>query len=159
MQLHEKDQSAALNVDRLWRIGIVVSPYYKELTDTLVAAAKAELTTTGILPENIMLYEAPGSFEIPLVGAEVAASKSVDALIGFGIIIQGETAHADHIAAEASRGIMDVQLQYRIPFGHGILHVPSMEHAKARATGDGNRGTEVARAVIHSLAELSRIRS
>jgi 6,7-dimethyl-8-ribityllumazine synthase len=73
----------------------------------------------------------------------------VDALIGLGIIVQGETKHADLLAAESTRGLMDVQLQYKLPFAFEILWVDDIAHARARS----EKGAEAAIAVLHSLAE------
>ena len=98
------------SIDPSWRIGIVASSYYKEEIDALVAGAIDTFRKGGIPPENIQRFDAPGSFEIPLLGAALAAEKKVDALIGLGIIVEGETEHARLLAENVARGIMDVQL-------------------------------------------------
>ena len=78
----------------------------------------------------------------------------IGALIGLGIIIEGETHHARLLAEQAARGIMDVQLQYGIPFAFEILYVDSLSLARERL----DKGREAAYAVPHSLEELKRIR-
>lgn len=145
------------HVEPSWKVGIVASSYYKEEIDALVAAAKETLTKAGIPAGNISVYEAPGSFEIPLIGEALAASENVDALIGFGIIVQGQTKHADLLAAEVARGIMDVQLRHVLPFAFEVLWVENMEQARARCFGEHSKGHEAAAAVLKSLAELSKI--
>ena len=100
----------------------------------------------------------PGSFEIPLIGAALAEQGAVDALIGFGIIVEGETHHARLLADAATEGIMDTQLTYHIPFAFEVLYVKSLEDARARTTGNSNKGIEAAVAVLHSLALLKKIR-
>lgn len=140
-------------VDPAWRIGIVLSSYHPELVEAMAKSAHMYLEAAGI--RNIQEFRAPGSFELPLIGRTLAKEASVDALIGIGVIVQGETAHADVIAREAARGMMDVQTQFGIPFAFEVLLVGTKEQAKERA----NRGAEAAAAVLHSLAEMRRIRS
>ena len=145
-------------VDSSWRIAIVNAPYYKEETDALVAEACRALGEAGIPEENITLHTVPGSFEIPLIGGELARSGTVDAMIGFGIIVQGETHHARLLAESVTQGMMDIQVEYGIPFAFEVLYVDRLEQARTRASGDHNKGREAAYAVLHSLISLQRIR-
>lgn len=142
-------------VDSSWRVGIVAASFYKEEIDALIHSAQECLTEGGIPEGNITIAYAPGSFEIPLIGEWMAASKKFDALIALGIIVQGQTKHADLIAQESARGIMDIQLKHRIPFAFEILWVSDLAHARAR----GDKGREAAMAVLHSLAEKARLDS
>lgn len=155
------DQTPAtpIHADASWKIGIVHSTYYKEEIDQLVAGAKDVLREAGLPDANVSLHPVPGSFEIPLIGRELAEQGKLDALMAFGIIVQGETKHADLLGTEVARGIMEIQLRYGIPFAFEVLHVLSFEQAKARAGGPQGKGREAAYAVLHSLAELNRIRS
>ena len=52
---------------------------------------------------SIVLHLVPGAFEIPLVVREVALKKSVDAIVALGVILQGETAHAQHLGQTVTR--------------------------------------------------------
>lgn len=146
-------------IDPSWRIGIIASSYYKEEIDALAASATETLMTAGIAKKNIERFDAPGSFEIPLIGSALAEAKNIDALIGFGIIVEGETQHARLLAEQVARGIMDVQLKFGLPFAFEVLYVDSLDQARERTTGERNKGIEAAHAVLHSLAELKRIRA
>jgi 6,7-dimethyl-8-ribityllumazine synthase len=146
-------------LDPAWRIGIVYSSYYLTETMTMVSAASKLLREAGIKESNITLHQARGAFEIPLIGAQLVHEKKVDALIALGIIVEGETEHARLIAEECARGIMDIQVQHRVPFAFEVLYVNDLKHAKDRATGEANKGEEAALAALHSLAELGRIGS
>lgn len=131
------------------------SSYYKKEMAQLQESARKGLLEAGILSKNIIEREAAGSFEIPLIGDALASEKKVDALIGLGIIVEGETHHAELLAQQAARGMMDVQLRYQIPFAFEVLYVNDLQSARARL----HRGTEAARAVLHSLAQLKSLRS
>ena len=146
-------------VDPSWRIGIVYSSFYAGDVSKLISGAKAVLLQAGIKKENITEHAVPGSFEIPLIGTVLAREKKVDALIRLGIIVEGESQHAGLVAAEAARGMMDVQTQYGIPFAFEILYVNDLEQAKVRSSGADNKGGEAARVVLHSLAEIQKLHS
>lgn len=140
-----------------WNVGIVASSYYKEEMDALVAGAKEALMEAGLPAANISVHQAPGSFEIPLIGEALAQAKRVDALIGLGIIVQGETKHADLLAGAVASGIMDVQLRHTLPFAFEVLWVDDIAQAQERCHGTANKGREAAIAVLKSLATLAKI--
>ncbi len=153
-------QSSGKNrpVDPQWRIGIVHSSFYREEVDRLVEGAERTLLKAGIKKTNIGVYPAAGSFEIPLIGTALLWEKKVDALIGLGIIVEGQTHHAEILARETARGIMDLQIQYAVPFAFEVLYVKSLAQAQARSRGSMNKGEEAARAVLHSLAQIRKQR-
>lgn len=146
------------HIDADWRIGIVASSYYKDEIDALIEGARKTLVDAGINDANITVYPAPGSFEIPLIGAALAEEEKVDALIGFGIIVEGETHHARLLAEAATNGIMETQLTYHIPFAFEILYVNTIKDARARTIGQHNKGIEAALAVLHTLSSLNSIK-
>ncbi len=153
MKMHGSEFRLPDVTDPRWRIGIVRTLYYEEEVGAMAEAARALLLRAGIEPDVVSEYTVLGAFEIPLVGAALAKAHAVDALIGLGIIVDGETFHAEHLAREVTRGMMNVQLSEGIPFGYEVLHVRSLEDARAR----GGKGAEAALAVLHSLAQLKRL--
>ncbi|MFH1670572.1 MAG: 6,7-dimethyl-8-ribityllumazine synthase [Patescibacteria group bacterium] len=144
------------HIDSSWRIGIVHSSFYKEDVKTMIASATATLLEAGIYEKGIKVLPVAGCFEIPLIGSALAEKGEVDALMGLGIVVQGETQHAQAIVEQAAKGMMEVQTRFRIPFAFEVLHVNSLEDAKARCE---SKGKEAAMAVLHSLAELRLLRS
>lgn len=142
-------------IDPSWRVAIVHSSFYEAEIMEMIASAKEVLLAATLDPMHITIHPVAGSFEVPLIGAALAEAKKADALIGLGIIVEGETHHGALLAAESTRGIMEVQLRFGIPFTFEILYVKSLEQARQRA----DKGTEAAYAALHSLAELHRIRS
>jgi 6,7-dimethyl-8-ribityllumazine synthase len=146
----KQPQSAA---DPSWRIGILHSAWYPEVVLPMVDDAKKTLIDADIPVENITLHACTGSFEIPLIGSALAESGSVDALIALGVIVKGQTHHADLIAAEVARGVMQVQLQHQIPFAFEVLYVDSLELAKQRT----DKGRAAAHTTLQSLKQLQGI--
>lgn len=150
-------QSFTGKADPAWRIAIVASSFYADEMQSLIGGARESLMAAGIPEAQISIHRVPGSFEVPLIGAALAEAKKADALIGLGIIVEGETHHADLLARESARGIMDTQLKYRIPFAFEILYVRSLAEAKARSSGEANKGREAANAVLSALSSLRDI--
>ena len=150
---HVKASSQAVEVDPSWKIGIVASNFYKEEMDTLTQHAVTALENAGIPTKNITVHHAAGSFEVPLIGAALAENKEVDALIGLGIIVEGETHHARLLADSTAAGILEVQVKYVIPFAFEILYVDTLQLAHDRL----NKGEEAAMSVLDSLAKLRSI--
>ena len=137
------------------RVGIIYSSFYEKEIRQMLKGAIDTLKVVGMEEGNIRQYPVPGSFEIPLIGSALAKDKSVDALIGLGIIVEGETHHARLIAENVSRGMMDIQTRYAIPFANEVLYVNSIELARERL----HRGEEAAISVLHSLAQLASLQS
>ena len=151
--------SLSFSIDPSWRIAIVHSSYYPEEVLKLISGATQALIDAGIPEKNIAVHSTSGCFEIPLLGSVIAQQKKADALIGLGIIVEGETYHADLVARETARGIMDVQVRHGMPFAFEILYVKKLSQAKVRSAGSQNKGGEAARTALHSLAEIGKLRS
>ncbi|MEK7591647.1 MAG: 6,7-dimethyl-8-ribityllumazine synthase [Patescibacteria group bacterium] len=148
-----------VNINRGWRIGIVHSLRHGDLVRALVDEAVSAFEQAGLPRSYVSLHPCAGAFEIPLIGAGLVAAKQVEALVGFGVIVEGETHHARLIAEESARGIMDIQVRYRIPFAFEVLYARTLEQARKRCCAPYHKGGEAAASVLHSLAELGRMHS
>jgi len=152
MRINDRQIPAKVKND--WRVAIVHSSYYGDDVKKMVISAKESLMKAGIKKNRISVYEAAGTFEIPLIGAVIAEKEKADAIIGFGIVVQGETYHAQTIVSEAARGMMDVQTKFQIPFAFEVLYADSLSIARKRLK---TRGEEAAKAVLSSLGVIERI--
>ena len=92
------------------KIGIVASEFNKEFVDGLVANCLREL---GRCPTEIA--RVPGAYEIPLMVKRMLRRKDVAAVIAFGVIWQGKTAHADLIASAVTNSLMSLALEFDKP--------------------------------------------
>lgn len=138
-------------------IAIVASEYNATFVDGLVENATRELAE--IAPEaTVVVHRVPGAFEVPLAVQETAAASSPDAIIAFGVIIRGETAHADFIGRCVTDALMRVSLEFRLPVIHEVLLVADEAQARRRCLeGELNRGVEAARSAVAMAAALTRI--
>ncbi len=139
------------------KIGIVVSEWNPEITESLFDAAYATLLTHGCKAKNIIRINVPGSFELPAGAQFLHESKKPDAVICLGCVIQGETRHFDFICNAVSNGLIQLSLKFSIPFIFGVLTPNNMEQALARAGGKhGNKGVEAAVTAI-KMAALKKL--
>ena len=136
------------------RIALIRTSHYPALMNALTEESIKTLIASGIPSDQITSIVVPGSFEIPLAAKHIAEKKDVDGIISLGIIVDGETHHASHIARATTDGLMHVQLAYGIPIAHGILHVMNLKQAEKRCVGVGNRGAEAARALLEMIVVL-----
>ena len=62
------------------RIGIVVSEWNDQVTDSLLEAARQVLLDYNAKPKNVIIKYVPGSFELTLGAQYLAREKNVDAV-------------------------------------------------------------------------------
>ena len=133
--------------------GIVVSDWNRDITWALLEEALTTLKKHGADYNKINVKHVPGSFEIPLGAQLLAENTDSDAIICFGCVIQGETPHFTYICQGVTRGIMQLNLDYNIPFIFGVLTTETHQQATDRAGGKhGNKGTEAALTAIKMVA-------
>src|SRR6266705_2365921 len=93
---------------------IVASRYNASYVDGLIDHATKELRQ--LAPDaTIFLHRVPGSFEIPVIVGELASQNKVGAIIACGVILQGETNHAQNL----SRSVTDALQRIAIERGEG----------------------------------------
>jgi 6,7-dimethyl-8-ribityllumazine synthase len=137
---------------------IVASQYNPKFVQGLVDHCCKEIYA-NIANAGIALHQVPGAFEIPLLVQEIARVGGVDGIIALGVIIEGETGHAGHIAAAVTDALMKISLEFRIPIIHEVLSVRNEEQAAKRCLEDAiNRGTEAARVAVHFATIMSEFR-
>lgn len=138
-------------------VAIVASSWHTEVMDGLVGGAKAALDEAGVEPTVVRVA---GSFELPVVAAELA--RTHDAVIALGVIIRGGTPHFEYVCAAATDGLSRVAVESGTPIGFGLLTCDDDEQAIARAGLPGSRedkGREAAEAAISTALTLRGLRA
>ena len=134
------------------RVALIVARFYDDLAAQLEDGARRALARCGTSDRDIVTYDVPGCFEIPLA-AKLAFENGIEGCVALGVVIRGETPHFDYVAGECARGIMDVQLDASKPIGFGILTVNTRAQAEERADPRrGDKGFEAALAMATLLA-------
>lgn len=136
------------------RFAVVGSRYNRRFTDALVNHATKTLHKAGAARGDVKVARVPGGFEIPVVVERLASSGHFDALIALGVIIRGETAHADLIGASITRELAATAVRHGVPVIHEVLLLQNEKQAEVRCVKpQHNRGTEAALTAI----EMARL--
>ena len=152
----------------LW-IGIAVSRYHREITDSLRDSAVDAFVRSGGSKKNLTIVPAAGAFELTAVCRELALMETdddepaLDAIVALGCLISGETTHDQYLAQSVTQGLTAVIAETGVPVAFGVLTCQNMEQAKARSidaasSGGTNKGAEAMIAAIESVQTLRAIR-
>lgn len=137
-----------------YMIGIVVAQWNAEITGALYNGACSALFKNGVLEDNILTVQVPGSFELTSGADILLSSKKLDAVICLGCVIQGETPHFTFICNAVANGLVNVSIKHNKPVIFGVLTTDNQQQAKDRAGGKhGNKGEEAAVTAI-MMAEV-----
>jgi 6,7-dimethyl-8-ribityllumazine synthase len=138
------------------RVLIVEGRFYSEISDQLLAGAKAALEAFGAEYEVVSV---PGALEIPPAISIASKWGAFDGYVALGCVIRGETYHFDIVSNEAARGLMDLAVRERLPIGNGILTVEDEAQAISRArASEGDKGGGAALACLDLITLKRRLK-
>ena len=138
---------------------IVASRFNTQYVDGLIDHVTKELRV--LAPRGtILVHRVPGSFEIPVVAREIAIRNKADAIIACGVILQGETDHAQNLSRSVTDALQRIAIERGVPVINVVLSFDNENQARARCLENKiNRGTEAARAAVETANVLSEVQS
>ncbi|MBS1534520.1 MAG: 6,7-dimethyl-8-ribityllumazine synthase [Bacteroidetes bacterium] len=137
-----------------FRFGIVVSEWNDQITNGLYSGAEAALLDCGALPQNIIRWDVPGSFELVYGSKRMIDTQNPDVVIAIGCVIKGETMHFEFVCEGVTQGIKDLNIQTDVPVIFCLLTDNNQQQSIDRSGGKhGNKGVEAAIAAI-KMADL-----
>jgi len=139
------------------RVAIVASRYNARYVNSMLRAAKAELAKAKVAAEVVRV---PGAFEMPAVASALARrlTNPIDAILCLGVILRGETTHAENIAQAVTGALAQLQVEHSLPVIHEVLLLENVQQARERCLdARQNRGIEAARTAIEMTRVMRRV--
>jgi len=139
------------------RVGLVAASWHAEVMAGLLAGARRALAECRV--EHVLEVRVPGSFELPVAAARLAAA-GLDAVVALGVVIRGGTPHFEYVCTAATAGLTEVSVRTGVPIGFGVLTCDSEEQALDRAGLPGSRedkGHEAATAAVATALALRAV--
>jgi len=140
------------------RLAVVAARWHADIVDNAVTSLQESLAGTGV---EVVVFEVPGAFEIPLHARRLARSGQYDAIAGCALVIDGGIYRHEFVAGSVVNALMQIQLETDVPVFSAVLTPHHFheheEHQAYFARHFRVKGAELARAVTQTLASLDRI--
>jgi 6,7-dimethyl-8-ribityllumazine synthase len=136
------------------RVGVVAAQWHTEVMDGLLAGARRALTTYGV--QDVEEVRVPGTFELPVVAAELANTS--DAVVALGVVVRGGTPHFEYVCSAATEGLTRVSLDTATPVGFGVLTCDDEAQALDRAGLEGSSEDKGYEATVAALLTARTLR-
>jgi len=140
------------------RVGVVAARWHTEVMDGLLDGARRALTAYSVT--DVTEARVPGTFELPLVAAELA--RTHDAVVALGVVVRGGTPHFEYVCSAATDGLTRAALDTGTPVGFGVLTCDTDAQALDRAGLDGSsedKGYEATAAALRTSLTLRDLRA
>jgi 6,7-dimethyl-8-ribityllumazine synthase len=140
------------------RVGVVAARWHTEVMDGLLDGARRALAAYSV--SDVTEVRVPGTFELPVVAAEVA--RTHDAVVALGVVIRGGTPHFEYVCSAATDGLTLVALDTGTPVGFGVLTCDDDAQALDRAGLEGSKedkGYEATAAALRTALTLRDLRA
>ena len=112
------------------RVAVVAASWHTVVMDGLLAGTRRALADHRV--EDSVVVRVPGTFELPVAAAALAA-RGYDAVVALGVVIRGGTPHFDYVCTAATDGLGRVALDHGVPIGFGVLTCDTEQQALDRA--------------------------
>ncbi len=141
------------------RVAFIQSCWHRNIVDR---CRDSFLNEFAMLSDNsVDLFEVAGAFEIPLHAKLLAASNNYSAIVAAGLVVDGGIYRHDFVAQAVITGLMEVQLETRVPVFSAVLTPHnfhnSEEHTQFFSEHFVVKGGEVARACADTLEKLEHL--
>jgi 6,7-dimethyl-8-ribityllumazine synthase len=138
------------------RVAVVAASWHTEVMDGLLDGALRACRDYKVEAPSVV--RVPGTFELPVVAAALAA-RGYDAVVALGVVIRGGTPHFDYVCNAATEGLTRVALDHQTAVGFGVLTCDNDEQALDRAGLEGSREDKGYEATSAALVTAQALRT
>lgn len=134
---------------------LVASQYNLSFTQPMLEHAYRELIFLE-QGARTSIYWAPGAFELPVLVKLLTQHGGHHVVLAFGVLLKGETAHAQLVAASVTNALQNIAVDSGVPVIDAVLLLDDPAQAHVRCVDpEKNRGIEAARAAV-AVARTAR---
>ncbi|GAA2144859.1 6,7-dimethyl-8-ribityllumazine synthase [Nocardioides koreensis] len=140
------------------RVAVVAASWHEQVMDGLLDGALRACRDFKVEAPSVV--RVPGTFELPVVAAALAA-QGYDAVVALGVVIRGGTPHFDYVCNAATDGLTRVALDHQAAVGFGVLTCDDDQQALDRAGLEGSKedkGYEATSAALLTAQTLRTIK-
>ena len=112
------------------KIAVIVSDYYKDITDGLLTGIKSNLNENF----DVDFYRVVGAWEI--IYKINSLSQDYDKFIAVGTIVKGKTDHYEYISSAVTNGLINLTINKSIYISNCVLNVHNIQDAIERSNND-----------------------
>jgi len=137
------------------RVAVVAASWHAQVMAGLRDGARRALVEAVVT--DVVEITVPGTFELPVAAARLAAGGAVDAVVALGVVVRGGTPHFEYVCDAATSGLTQVAVSTGIPVGFGVLTCDTDEQAYERSGLPGakeDKGHEAATAAVATALAL-----
>ncbi|GAB3784622.1 6,7-dimethyl-8-ribityllumazine synthase [Nocardioides ungokensis] len=140
------------------RVAVVAASWHEQVMDGLLDGALRACRDFKVEAPSVV--RVPGTFELPVVAAALAA-QGYDAVVALGVVVRGGTPHFDYVCNAATDGLTRVALDHQTAVGFGVLTCDDDQQALDRAGLEGSKedkGYEATSAALLTAQTLRTIK-
>jgi 6,7-dimethyl-8-ribityllumazine synthase len=141
---------------RTHRLAAISAGWHREIVVRARDAFLAELAREGWPPDQVDSFDVPGVFEIPLLARRLAQSGRYEAVVAFGLIVNGGIYRHDFVSRSVIDGLMQAQLDSGVPVLSAVLTPHHFhehdEHRRYFGEHFVVKGAEAAQAALRIVA-------
>lgn len=134
------------------KIAIISAMWHPHCVNAMIERAKQELINVDVNESDISVHFIPGSLELPFAARKLFERQpELDAVIAFGVVLQGKTTHDSTVIQTVVDGFASVSDRFGKPVINEVIGVTDIKDAEDRADESiANKGVEA----VFALSEL-----
>ena len=118
---------------KLKPVAVIVSRYNAAVTSRLREGAEKIYLARGGKLGKLDVFEAPGAFELTVLGSEAALTGRYAGVVVLGCVIKGDTRHDEYINHAVAQGITQASIETGVPIAFGLVTTENAAQARAIA--------------------------
>src|SRR5690606_15496270 len=96
------------------KIAFIKARWHADIVDQALIGFRQDMQQSGRETE-IVTYDVPGAFEMPLLAKKLGQSGDFDAIVAAALVVDGGIYRHDFVAQAVVSGLMQAQMETGIP--------------------------------------------